>query len=275
MTGAGNDFVVIDNKDGRYTFEWSSVAPFLCNRRYGVGADGLIIIEKSFKANFRMNYYNADGSYGGMCGNGGRCSALFVMGQLNRREVSFEALDYIYNAAMPPGNDRLQLRMKDPHSIALNININIFNEMIVTHFVNTGSPHVILFMDELPKNIFNKISTEGIAAVGKEIRNHKDFLPDGTNVNFATVMENNTIAMRTYERGVEDETLACGTGSVATAIITSLVKGYTAPITIKTRSNENVLVTFDKEGEGIKNVVLEGPAKIVFKGSMEVPEMID
>lgn len=275
MTGAGNDFVLIDNRHGRYSYDWSSLSPVVCNRRYGVGADGLLVIEPSIKALFKMNYYNADGSFGGMCGNGGRCSAFYIMEQMKYREVDFEALDYVYHASKATGDERLQLWMKDPHGIQLHKEINIFNEMLITHSINTGSPHVILFMDELPLAVQGKILNDGIHELGKSIRNHVSFSPDGTNVNFVTLSGQNVIEMRTYERGVEDETLACGTGSIAAAAITSIVKGYNNPMTVRTRSNELLRVSFDKEGERLTNVILEGSAKKVFSGILEYPSEIN
>src|ERR1041385_1052110 len=211
MTGAGNDFVLIDNLEQEFNLNWSLSAPVLCNRRYGVGADGLLIIEKSSKAAFTMSYFNADGTYGGMCGNGGRCSANYVMEKLGLDEVRFEALGYTYEASRK--RDDVKLQMKDINSIQTNIKVRIGEDELLVNFVDSGAPHVVILQDSIPSRIYEKIRNEGIVELGRAMRHHPTFAPDGTNVNFIEPLSKSTISMRTYERGVEDETLACGTGA--------------------------------------------------------------
>ncbi len=267
MTGAGNDFVLIDNRISRLNLEWVKLAPILCNRRYGVGADGLLVIEKHPQLSFTMNYFNADGSYGGMCGNGARCAALYEMERLNISQITFHALSYDYYVTKNSHNTFL-LKMKDPTTIRANIELNYHDHKLEFYAVDTGSPHAVLFWDSIDSNLQDNININGIGSLGKDIRFSNYFAPAGINVNFVRIINSQTITLRTYERGVEDETLACGTGAVASAIIASLVRGVTSPVTIHTKSNEVLSVQFEKEGNRYFNIFLEGPAKIVFEGQI-------
>jgi diaminopimelate epimerase len=268
-TGAGNDFVLIDNRHGNHKFDWAMLAPKLCNRRYGIGADGILIVEHNPKVTFTMLYYNADGSYGGMCGNGGRCAALYVMISEHLHEVNFEALDHTYYCERI-SQESLRLRMKEPQDMRTNISIEVCGQKVTAHYIDTGAPHAVLFWDDMPRNLVEHIRIHGINEIGREVRRADLFGPDGTNVNFVTVLEESSIALRTYERGVEDETLACGTGSVAAAIISSVVRGVSPPVTVNTRSNEQLKVSFLLEGEKAGSVFLEGNAKILFTGQIVV-----
>ena len=265
MTGAGNDFVLIDNRTHFLQLYWKIYAPKFCDRRYGVGADGLIIIEQDTTAPFAMNYYNADGSYGGMCGNGGRCAALYMMDQEKVDEIYFHALDHVYYATRSYA-DSLQLSMKDPRCIRTNLIIDIHDSQLPIHFIDTGAPHAVFFVDDLPQSMQEYLNSNGINEIGRQVRFSGLFAPAGANVNFVSVLDNQGISLRTYERGVEDETLACGTGSVASALLSALVRGLRSPIVVHTRSKENLRVTFQLEGERLSDVKLEGPARIVFRG---------
>ena len=265
MTGAGNDFIVIDNRTEDLSLDWSNLAPKICHRRKGVGADGLIVLERSSDVSFTMNYFNADGSYGGMCGNGGRCAALYIMQEQKIREVSFHALDYIYSANLI-NNELLRLRMKDPTDVRLSLSIGLGPEKIALNYIDTGSPHVVVFLDELPQKLRQAIQTQGINEIGRQIRYHPFFSPKGTNVNFVEKLDNNTISMRTYERGVEEETLACGTGSIACALISALKWKFPSPVQVKTKGGDILQVIFNRAGESIHEIILEGPAKVVFYG---------
>ncbi|MBI5020989.1 MAG: diaminopimelate epimerase [Ignavibacteriales bacterium] len=260
MTGAGNDFVLVDNRESRYNLDWVSLSTKLTDRRYGIGADGLLVIEKSTHADFQMNYFNADGSYGGMCGNGGRCSALFGMNLLQKSEITFEALNHIYNANLL--NDKVLLRMKDPHSIKLNQSlIDIEPSPILYNFIDTGAPHVVIF-----ENYFDI----DILMLGKQIRNHKTFTPSGANVNFVMINQDKSLSIRTYERGVEAETFACGTGSIAAAIVYSLKNNIKPPIDVHTKSNEILTVNFEMKEDKFANIILTGSAKIVYSGVITI-----
>ncbi|MBI4810421.1 MAG: diaminopimelate epimerase [Ignavibacteriales bacterium] len=265
MTGAGNDFVLIDNRSVNYSFDWTKLAPKICDRRFGVGADGLIILGRSDKADFKMDYFNSDGSFGGMCGNGGRCSALFFMDIVNSNSVKFEALDFIY-AAEAIADNKIKLKMKKPNSLRLNVEITLMNEKVIAHFIDTGAPNTVLFLDELPNIIKSEINENGIKRIGSLIRHHDKFAPEGTNVNFIEVIDAYNIIIRTYERGVEAETYACGTGAIASSVIASIVKNIDDIVNVKTRSGETLTVRFDKEGVNIKNVELVGSAKEIFEG---------
>lgn len=264
MTGAGNDFVLIDNRSGSLDLQWQSVAPRLCDRRYGVGADGLLVIQRSMTADFRMDYYNSDGSFGGMCGNGGRCAASFMMETLGLDSVSFDALDYRYSARRV--DTEIVLSMKDPSSIQQRIQVDLPDGMLTVFFVDSGAPHAIIFLDEVSPHFLNEVEGSGIRRVGAMIRRHAKFAPAGTNVDFITIDADQSVRMRTYERGVEDETLACGTGAVASAVATALARGISPPISIRTASKEVLKVNFQRKGGSIRGVQLTGPAKVVFKG---------
>ncbi len=265
MTGAGNDFIMIDNRDGQYSLDWSMAAKSLCDRHYGIGGDGLIVLEKSEKADFRMNYFNSDGSYGGMCGNGGRCAAQFAVAVAGTKRIRFEALDHIYSANFI--DNKIFLSMKDPTSLIINKIIELNNVKLRLHYIDTGSPHVVILTDNLSEDIMEDIRVNGISEIGRLIRFHAEFAPEGVNVNFITVEADHSVSMRTYERGVEGETLACGTGSVASAIVANHLLGLHSPIFINTKSKERLAVTFDNNGILYTNIRLSGPAKKLFEGS--------
>jgi len=267
MTGAGNDFILIDLFDKEISINWSQIAPMLCNRRYGIGADGLLVISPSKKADFIMNYFNADGSYGGMCGNGGRCAALYYFKKFSQTETKFEALDYIYSASTIEA--KIRLKMKNPTGFYTS-KLTIDNEIIPYSFIDTGTAHVVIFQDEISNELNKKIQSDKFNYIGAQIRNNERFAPGGTNVNFIRIIDNHKISMRTYERGVEEETLACGTGAVASAIVTTIVKQYNPPITVLTRSNESLDVAFQEREGSITEVTLSGPAKEVFRGKVEI-----
>ncbi len=266
MSGAGNDFIMLDNRNEHLQLPWQEVARQLCDRHFGIGADGFIVIEKSSIADFKMNYFNADGSYGGMCGNGGRCSAFFAIGDSEKTEIKFEALDYIYFAKKSVG--KIALSMKNPKDIIINKIIQLGEYEIKINFVNTGSPHVVIDSDQLPDELQTKKSSEGIRELGNLIRHHEAFAPEGANVNFIHYMAENFITMRTYERGVEGETLACGTGAVASAIMTSELFKIHSPIQIYTQGGEILTVSFTKTVKAYTDIRLIGSAKIIFTGSL-------
>ena len=264
MTGAGNDFVVIDNRSGRIT-KGSALARKVCDRRWGIGADGLLLLEKSRRGAYRMMYYNADGSYGGMCGNGGRCIALYaVKKRIAPMNHSFEALNHIYQVSVA-SPEKVSLVMKDPFDLRVNFVLPLHGKRIKASYVNTGSPHVVIPVRALRAR-GSKIESIDVAGLGREIRYHKAFKPLGTNVNFVEVVSGKRLKIRTYERGVESETLACGTGSLASAIIASSLFKMKPPITILPKSRSPLIVDFDWEGDLPQNVTLQGPARIVFEG---------
>lgn len=249
--GAGNDFIIIDNRDNVFNPEDSQLINKLCDRKFGIGADGLILIREKPAFDFEMVYFNSDGFEGSMCGNGGRCAADFAIrsGIAGKKQI-FRAVDGIHNAVSEDG--LIRLKMNDVNQYRL-INGN--------YFINTGSPHYVIFTGELENlDVYNE---------GKKIRHSKEFLPGGTNVNFVEP-EKNGIYVRTFERGVENETLSCGTGVTASAIA-SVLSGHFVrrPVNVRTKGG-NLSVNFDAEGEKITNIWLCGPATFVFEGKINI-----
>jgi diaminopimelate epimerase len=266
MTGAGNDFVLIDDRTTACALNWVKLAPILCDRRFGVGADGLLVLELSKSASVKMLYYNADGSYGGMCGNGGRCVAFYLMQKEQIDRTTIEALGFIYNART--SGEKICLHMKDPKGLRQNIILDTSSGRLVFHYVDTGAPHAVTFVDEMPASVQRLIEASGIGDIGRMVRFHETFAPEGTNVDFIEVAGPRQIRMRTYERGVEGETLACGTGSVASAIIANSIKKLDSPIDVITSSHNILTVSFSAFDGVFRDVVLTGPAAIVYTGTV-------
>jgi diaminopimelate epimerase len=258
-SGAGNDFIIIDNRDNCLPIDKTTLAQRLCSRHFGIGADGLLLIEPSSKAHFTMKYYNSDGSFGGMCGNGGRCISRYALIHgLASVEVFFEALDFIYRAEVSAQS--VSLTMKDPTDLKYDVDVHVGQDTYRGIFVNTGSPHFVTFVDDVMR--------VPVEIHGRIIRLDPIFSPEGTNVNFVQVTGSNSIKIRTYERGVETETLACGTGSVASGILSHLLKGQQFPITVQVQSGESLKVSATVEANQIRSPKLEGSAHILFSGRL-------
>jgi diaminopimelate epimerase len=267
MSGAGNDFVVVDNRSGAIV-DASGLARKLCDRRWGIGADGLLLLERSEKADYRMMYYNADGSYGGMCGNGGRCISRYAFEHgIATDTQKFEALDQIYHAVVDP--DLVILSMLDPKNMKMNIVLPVGANDIRVHFVDTGSPHVVVPIAQFKKR-FETLDAIPVMDIGRKIRNHKAFQPDGTNVNFVQKVDDNSLRIRTYERGVEAETLACGTGSIATAIVAARLWSLNSPVHVVPLSGVTLGVGFDVKDKVFSRITLTGEAKTTFSGEIDV-----
>jgi diaminopimelate epimerase len=266
MSGAGNDFVIIDNRS-EVIKDRPAFARKICDRHWSIGADGLLLLESSDKASYRMMYYNADGSYGGMCGNGGRCIAMFAyLKNIANASHTFEALDHIYSASVDSEN--VSLHMKNPISLKMNQHILLEKKKICYHSIDTGAPHIVIDIKEVSKKInFDEFDVQ---RWGKIFRWHKKFTPAGTNVNFIRILEDDIVQLRTFERGVEAETLACGTGSIASAIIAYKKWKLNKPITVIPTSNVPLAVDFDEGENTIQNVRLIGPATITFTGILDV-----
>jgi diaminopimelate epimerase len=246
----GNDFVVIDNRNAGLSFSKEQVEK-ICDRRFGVGADGLMLIEKDPSQDFNLIYYNSDGSQS-LCGNGSRAAVRMAstLGIVNGK-ASFNAYDGVHAAELLPGGI-VKLKMNA---------VNKTEKFGSDQFINTGSPHFIRFVDSVEQYaVFDE---------GKKIRYSEQFKPGGTNVNFVQPLGDNTIFVRTYERGVENETLSCGTGVVASALAASF-KGYSSPISVKTLGGD-LSVEFKSGLNGtFTDVYLIGPAKLVFEGDLEL-----
>ena len=265
MTGAGNDFVVIDNREGLVP-DGSATAKRLCNRHWGIGADGLLLLEKSRRGAYRMMYYNADGSYGGMCGNGGRCMALFaVQHGIAPTDHNFESLDYEYHAVVRDGS--VTLSMKEPRDLKINLVLPIGGKKIPAMYVDTGSPHVVIIARRVARKGLSEVD---VVEIGRKVRNMKRFAPNGANVNFIEMNGHNSLKVRTYERGVEDETLACGTGSIAAAVAGCEAGMVKPPVKIIPRSGKMLVVDFRKDGSGWSGTTLSGPAESLFQGEFVI-----
>lgn len=266
MSGAGNDFVVIDNRL-EIVRDGAALAKKLCDRRWGIGADGLLLVQSSVNADYGMMYYNADGSYGGMCGNGGRCIARYTVDSGIAGDVQrFEALGYTYKAKVR--REDVILSMKDPIGIRMNIVLRVGSITMKVHFADTGSPHVVIPVGQLSRK-YKSIERIPLASLGAKIRLHKRFQPEGTNVNFIERRKDNSLRMRTYERGVEAETLACGTGSIASAVVGSLLWKLQSPVTIVASSGSTLVVGFKRDASRFTDVTLKGPAVTTFQGEVD------
>ncbi len=276
MSGAGNDFIVIDkNKFPGFTVNPSLINK-LCDRRNGIGADGLITIEKKPEFDFAMDYYNADGSTGSLCGNGARCAIRFasINGFVNNSVTNFICDGVNYSGEII-NDDSIRFYLNKPSQLDLNVSINVDNKEIGLSSINTGSPHAVIFLNDInekleePAELANKLNSFPVIELGRKIRLHEHFSPSGTNVNFLA-LDKNEIFIRTYERGVEDETLACGTGSVAAAVISYLKYGLQPPIKLITKSGELLFVNFEYNNEEFTDISLTGPAEIIFTGEINL-----
>lgn len=253
----GNDFVIIENTGQAAGKDLSKLARMVCERKHSIGADGLLVVEKSSKADFRMRIFNPDGSEAEMCGNGSRCVALYAFNKkIAGQNMTIDTVAGILNAKV--AGDSVKVRLTEPKDIKWNFCLMIDKCPYKVNFVNTGVPHVVHFVEDLDK--------VDVKNLGSHIRRHGEFAPGGTNTNFVKVSGKDAIRIRTYERGVEDETLACGTGAVASAIISAESEKMSSPVTVETRGGEKLKVHFEiKDGE-FKNVYLEGKAKLVYEG---------
>lgn len=256
---SGNDFIIIDNRDGEldsHDLNYSVLAQDLCRRRLSIGADGLLILEASSGSDFKMRIINPDGSEVDMCGNGARSSALYVSKTSGKESLSIETAAGVIAAVVD--GDNIKIKMSTPKDIKLDINLGIDTNVVPAHHINTGVPHVVHLVED--------ISGYDVKGMGQKIRQHSLFAPEGTNANFVGNIENNSAELRTYERGVEDETLACGTGTVASAIVLGLLGQVKSPVKMKTKSGEVLTVYYKVAGGKVTDVYLEGSANIVCEG---------
>jgi diaminopimelate epimerase len=251
--GAGNDFIIIDNRNGEFSQDTQWIH-FLCDRRLGIGADGLMLISEHQSLDFSMKYFNADGKEGSMCGNGGRCiSAYYYHNFAPKKILAFHAIDGEHHSEiLNTANNITQVRLQLS-------DVDQVKEIDGGYLLNTGSPHFVKFVDHA--------DSIDIKITGKKLRYSHSFAPGGVNVNFVE-FQKDKLYVRTYERGVEDETLSCGTGVTASAIAASLIKGLT-DFDITTRGG-NLKVSFQKNGNSFHNVWLTGPATFVYTGQIEI-----
>ncbi|MDX9903034.1 MAG: diaminopimelate epimerase [Bacteroidales bacterium] len=250
--GTGNDFIIVRNSPPLLDRNDNTLIKRLCDRRFGIGADGLILIEETPGYDFRMLYFNADGSQGEMCGNGGRCAAHFVMKHLSgTRDLSFLADDGPHTAR-PTGDNIIEISVRD---------VTEYKKTPDGILVNTGVPHLVIFADDTERDDF--------VAFARDLRYSPRYAPGGVNVNLATVA-GDSLSIRTYERGVEDETLSCGTGATASAIAAALTgKIVTGETRVSVRGGE-LHIRFVTDGAGASEIFLAGPATFVFSGETEI-----
>ncbi|HEU0272914.1 MAG TPA: diaminopimelate epimerase [Candidatus Udaeobacter sp.] len=261
MNGAGNDFILMDNRAGDIHLERSQIAR-LCDRHRGIGADGMLLLENpADHADFRMRYFNADGGEAEMCGNGARCFARFANKVAGARgKISFETPAGVISAEL--AGDLVTVQMTDPEDLQLNVPLQFGAEKRTVHFINSGVPHVVVPVAQL--------HDVDVPREGSAIRYHEMFSPRGANVNFIEKRGVDKIAVRTYERGVENETLACGTGVVASALVFATTEEVKGPIAVLAWGGDELKVGFEKTDQQFRSVTLTGPAEFVFEGTIEV-----
>ncbi len=262
MNGAGNDFVLIDNRDGTIRLSKEQVMK-LCHRQRGVGADGVFLLMPDVKkeADWAWEFFNSDGSEADMCGNGARCFARYIQ-RLTSAEgsTSFRTGAGIIKAKFD--RTRVTINLTPPHSLRLDQSVTISQGSLRVHYLNTGVPHIAVFVPSADQAM--------VQQWGRELRYHQAFAPSGTNVNFVQVLAPNSIRVRTYERGVEGETLACGTGVTAAALISALVHKFEPPINVQVEGGDTLQVSFQMDRDNFSDVRLSGPAEFVFEGRIEL-----
>ena len=262
MNGAGNDFVLIDNRDRRISLTPEQVT-HLCHRQRGVGADGIMLLipNTTGTADWSWDFYNSDGSRAEMCGNGARCFARFIQRLTGAKDrVSFETVAGVISATFQ--GERVTVNLTTPKDLRLNLDLPLKSGATQAYSLNTGVPHAVLFVADADQAM--------VQDLGREIRFHAVFAPKGTNVNFVQVLGPNSIRVRTYERGVEGETLACGTGVTASALIAARVRHFTSPVRVRVQGGDELEVNWRDAGEGFTDVTLTGPADFAFTGQIEI-----
>lgn len=260
MSGSGNDFMIIDNRD--LSLAVADLPDFVrrvCRRKVSVGADGLLLVEPSDRADFKWRFFNSDGSVAEMCGNAARCVARWACHNgVTGSKLSFETMAGIIDATVR--DDTVKVRLTDPSLLQQNVSLVLEGGECRLDSIDTGVPHAICFVESL----------EGFDVVGsgRQIRRHEVFQPKGTNANFAAVADRHRMKVRTYERGVEDETLACGTGAVASVLAAAGRNLVETPVDVTVQSGEILRVYFSREGGRFREIYLEGKVKIVYQGML-------
>ncbi len=262
MSGAGNDFIVVDNRSGAIKVSREQIVR-LCDRHRGIGADGFLMLIPcaSGKADWAWDFYNSDGSSGEMCGNGARCFARYVQKRTGATgNFTFETGAGIITASFR--GDRVTVNLTEPENLRLNDQVPLSIGAHTIHSLNTGVPHAVLYVPDADQAM--------VMQLGPEIRRHAHFAPKGTNVNFVQVLSPDHIRVRTYERGVEGETLACGTGVTAAALISSRVHHFNSPVKVQVQGGDQLEVSFTETNGRFSDVRLTGPADFVFEGRIDL-----
>lgn len=266
MAGGGNDFIVIDNRQGRIG-EVEDLTRRICTRRLSVGADGLILVETSPRATFRMRYYNADGSLGSFCGNGTRCAARFAfLNVIAPRKMTIETDAGIVGAEIGERGE-VTIALPAPRDFVASRPLEVRGESLPGSYIRVGVPHYVLYVE-------GDLWALDIDGVGRAVRHHPDLRPEGANVNFVAVRDVHSIEVRTWERGVEAETLACGSGVVASVAVSTLFRRVSSPVSVLTRSGITLEVSFDHSGGTFENLRLKGDARLVYKSTL-TPETVE
>jgi diaminopimelate epimerase len=274
LTGAGNDFILFDLKDNPKLDIMPDFVRNICSRPFGIGADGVIVFADSDTFDFKVSFYNADGTTGVLCGNGARCAIRYAghSGRLKNKSTRFEFNGKNYSGEILP-DDSVKFDMNFPVETRRELNVFAAGQIIKGTYVNTGSPHFVININDVNKgngsSSFVDIKELPALEIGKEIRYSDAFAPEGVNVNFISV-NSDPLKIRTYERGVEGETLACGTGSAASAIVAVLNYNAVRPVRLLTAGGDILSVDFSLVGDAVNDVTLTGPAKIVFKGEITI-----
>jgi diaminopimelate epimerase len=260
--GAGNDFIFVDNRAGDVRLSPAQVTR-LCHRQRGIGADGLMLLVpgRAGRAPWAWDFFNSDGSTADMCGNGARCFARYVSQVTGGGSaISFETGAGVIAARIDGA--RVTVNLTPPHGLRLNESVPLAAGPLTVHSLNTGVPHAVVFVPDADQAMVQQL--------GHTIRFHPHFAPKGTNVNFVQVLAPGRIRVRTYERGVEGETLACGTGVSASAMVASRVHGFAPPVQVQVQGGDQLDVDFKRDGDNFTDVRLTGPADFVFEGAVEV-----
>lgn len=262
MHGAANDFIVVDDRAQTFPVQDREWIAHICARNTGIGSEGVLLIQPSEQADFRMRFFNPDGGEVDMCGNGARCIArqAYELG-VAPEKMAFETLAGMIRAEVL-AEDSIRLHMMPPKDWRMDQALKLAGSTLHYHFVNTGVPHVVVPLEE-------GLGEVDVLGWGREIRNHGAFAPDGTNVNFLQAAGEDSIYVRTYERGVEAETPACGTGIVACGVIAGRLRLASAPVRITSAGGHQLEVGFQMAGDEVDHVTLTGPAEHVFRGEME------
>ncbi|MBT8361553.1 MAG: diaminopimelate epimerase [Deltaproteobacteria bacterium] len=267
MSGAGNDFIIIDHRSQFIPVPFhAQFAQMVCRRRFSVGADGLILIENAEATDFSWRFYNNDGSIAEMCGNGARCAARYAYQHgIAGKRMNFSTVAGVIEAEILGEQEHVSVRMTEPFGYQDSNLISLGGQEREIFSINTGVPQAVVFVDtdEIPLKLW-----------GRTVRFHEDFEPAGTNVNFIRVLEDGNLHVRTYERGVEDETMACGTGVVASAIIATMQGLTESPVEVITSGGESLMVQFELDGSKVTNVYLQGAARIIYEGQLTAEALL-
>ena len=260
MNGSGNDFILIDNRNGEIKDEdMGHLVERTCRRMESVGADGVIFVVRSNQYDFGWRYFNADGGEVEMCGNGGRCVSRFAyLKGIAGRKMTFETLAGPVSAEV--NGRKVKVLMPKPTGLSLDLDLEHQQGWNSVDYINTGVPHVVVNIESL--------SNHPVKEQGRAIRYHTRFSPKGTNADFMKAIGPDRLEIRTYERGVEDETLACGTGAIACALVASIKRMVSPPVKVKTRGGEELIIYFQKNGDSFEQVWLEGNTSIVYKAQL-------